>query len=171
VYSDKNKIVLADGTRFTSVKLANAIRNSEEVYCFVATIGSKIDRKIQRLMKERRYADAYVLDAIGSISAENIVEQYYQHIAKEAEKERRGVTLRFSPGYCDWPLDQQRNLFAVFYDNSPVNVTLSESCLMSPRKSVSGIFGILPAGISGIDPAYNPCAMCRKSDCIARRSH
>lgn len=171
VSADKKSIELADGTRFTSPKLAKAVGNAQEIHCFVATIGSKVDKEIQRLMKEKRYADAYVLDAVGSIAAENIVEQYYQQIAKKAEKAGKGVTLRFSPGYCDWPLDQQRLLFAAFSERSPVGVTLSQSCLMSPRKSVSGLFGILPPGNSGVDPAYNPCAMCHNSDCIARRSN
>ena len=171
VSADRKSIELADGTRFTSPKLAKAVGNAKEIYCFVATIGSKIDKEIQRLMKERRYSDAYVLDAVGSISAENVVEQYYQYVAKKAKTKGRAVTLRFSPGYCDWALEQQRFLFATFRDKSPAGVTLSQSCLMSPRKSVSGLFGILPPGTSGADPAYNPCVMCRKNDCIARRSH
>jgi hypothetical protein len=168
---DGKSIQLADGTRFSSRKLAKAVGNAEEIYCFIATVGPKIDEEIQRLMKEKRYADAYVLDAVGSISAEDVVEKYYRHIAQKAEKEGRAVTLRFSPGYCDWPLEQQRLLFATFSDRTPVGVSLSQSCLMSPRKSVSGLFGILPSGTSGVDPTYNPCVMCRKHDCIARRSH
>ncbi len=168
---DCKSIKLADGTHFKSHKLAKAVGNAEEIYCFIATVGSKIDEEIQRLMRERRYADAYVLDAVGSISAENVVEQYYQHMAEKSKKEGRAVTLRFSPGYCDWPLEQQRLLFATFTDRTPVGVSLSQSFLMSPRKSVSGVFGILPPGTSGADPAYNPCVTCCKHDCIARRSH
>jgi hypothetical protein len=164
-------IKLDGGAHFKSPKLAKAFARAEAVYCFVATVGPAIDMEVQRRMQQRRYADAYVLDAMGSTSAENVVEQFYQRTAREMAKSGRGVTLRFSPGYCDWPLGQQKDLFALFSDHPPLKVELSRSCLMSPRKSVSGIFGILPAGIPGAPPAYNPCSACNNRDCIARRSH
>jgi hypothetical protein len=164
-------IELDDGTRFKSPKLARALVRAEAVCCFVATVGPALEMEVQRQMQQRRYADAYVLDAMGSMSAENIVEQFYRRTARSLAENGRGVTLRFSPGYCDWPLDQQRPLFALFSDHPPLKVRLSGSCLMSPSKSVSGLFGILPAGIPGAHPAYNPCSACDKRDCIARRSH
>jgi cobalamin-dependent methionine synthase I len=105
------------------------------------------------------------------MSAENVVEQFYQRTARDLAKSGQGVTLRFSPGYCDWPLDEQRPLFELFTDHAALEVELSRSCLMSPRKSVSGLFGILPAGIPGAHPGYNPCSKCSKHNCIARRSH
>ncbi len=169
--ADAGGIKLANGTRFRSSRLAEALGNAEEICCFVATVGPAIDKEVQRRMKQRRYADAYVLDAIGSLSAENVVEQFFQRTAEKAAKKKRGITLRFSPGYCDWPLDQQRPFFALFADQSPLDVKLNQSCLMSPRKSVSGLFGILPSGTSGVQPAYNPCTVCRRRYCIARRSH
>jgi hypothetical protein len=164
-------IELDDGTRFKSPKLARALVRAEAVCCFVATVGPALEMEVQRQMQQRRYADAYVLDAMGSMSAENIVEQFYRRTARSLAENGRGVTLRFSPGYCDWPLDQQRPLFELFSDHPPLKVRLSGSCLMSPSKSVSGLFGILPAGIPGAHPAYNPCSACDKRDCIARRSH
>jgi len=164
-------IELEEGTVFKSPKLAKALSGAEEVCCFVATVGPALEMEVQEQMRQRRYADAYVLDAMGSMSAEGVVEQFYQRTARNLAKVNQGVTLRFSPGYCDWPLDQQRPLFALFEDLAPLKVKLNPSCLMSPRKSVSGLFGILPAGKSGVRPSYNPCTMCRKHDCIARRSH
>jgi hypothetical protein len=41
---------------------------------------------------------------------------------------------------------------------------------MAPRKSVSGIFGILPEGVAADTAYYNPCNECPKTDCIARRA-
>jgi hypothetical protein len=164
-------IELDDGTRFKSPKLSKALAKAEAVCCFVATVGPALEMEVHRRMQQRRYADAYVLDAMGSMSAENVVEQFYRRTARSLAESGRGVTLRFSPGYCDWPLDQQRPLFKLFSDHPPLKVRLSHSCLMSPSKSVSGLFGILPAGIPGVHPAYNPCSACNKRDCIARRSN
>jgi hypothetical protein len=167
----RDGIELEGGARFKSPKLSKALAKAEEVCCFVATVGPAIEMAVQRRMQRRRYADAYVLDAMGSMSAENVVEQFYRRMARNLAQKGQGVTLRFSPGYCDWPLDQQRPLFGLFTNHRPLEVKLSRSCLMSPRKSVSGLFGILPAGIPGAHPGYNPCATCGKQNCIARRSH
>jgi cobalamin-dependent methionine synthase I len=167
----RGSIELQGGTRFKSPKLAKTLSRAESVCCFVATVGPALEMDVQRRMQQRRYADAYVLDAMGSMSAENIVEQFYRRTARKLAESGRGVTLRFSPGYCDWPLDQQHRLFALFADHAPLKVELSRSCLMSPRKSVSGLFGILPTGVPGAHPSYNPCSECKKRDCIARRSH
>ena len=166
---NRGGIRLADGTCFKSPKLAKALAKADAVCCFLATVGS--DMKVQDLMQRQRYADAYVLDAIGSMSAENVVEQFYQRMAKRQTEENGAVTLRFSPGYCDWPIQEQRPLFRLFAQSDLPDMVLSDSCLMSPRKSVSGLFGLLPPGVKGAHHTYNPCKTCNKHDCIARRSN
>ncbi len=168
---DRGGFQLAGGTRFRSPKMARALAKAETVCCFVATVGPVVDMEIQKKMKERQYAEAYVLDAIGSMSAEHVVEQFYQRMARKQSSNNGGVTLRFSPGYCDWPLQEQRSLFELFKNTDTPEIVLSDSCLMSPRKSISGLFGLLPAGVAGVNPLYNPCNTCAKRDCIARRSN
>lgn len=166
---NRGGIQVAGGTRFKSPKLARALYKAESVCCFVATVGPAVDMEVQRLMQQQRYADAYVLDALGSMSAENIVEQFYQRMARRQAEKKSAVSLRFSPGYCDWPIRQQRSLFNLFAATDLPEVTLSDTCLMSPRKSVSGLFGLLPQNVNSADPGYNPCNTCNKHDCIARR--
>ncbi|MEJ2038475.1 MAG: vitamin B12 dependent-methionine synthase activation domain-containing protein [Desulfosarcinaceae bacterium] len=168
---DKTRIELDDGTCFTSRKLAKTMAQAFEICCFVATVGPGLEMEVEALMRQRRHADAYVLDTIGSMCAENVVEQFYQSMARRLAVKGQGLTLRFSPGYCDWPLDQQRRLFTLLSDRPSLEVQLNSHCLMSPRKSVSGLFGILPPGIPGTSPAYNPCDACKKGNCIARRSN
>jgi hypothetical protein len=164
-------IQLADDTRFKGPKLGKALAHADSVCCFLATVGPAVDMEVQRLMQQQRYADAYVLDAMGSMSAENVVEQFYQRMARRHKEKKGAVTLRFSPGYCDWSIQEQRPLFKLFANRDTLEVSLNDSCLMSPRKSVSGLFGLLPPGVHGADPAYNPCNRCTKCDCIARRSN
>jgi hypothetical protein len=168
---NKGGIRLSNGTCFKSPKMAKALAKAESVCCFVATVGPALDMEIDHRMRKQHYANAYVLDALGSMSAENIVEQFYQRMARKQAKKDSGVTLRFSPGYCDWPIHDQRPLFNLFAKTDTLDVVLTKSCLMSPRKSVSGLFGLTPSKATGADPAYNPCNTCTKRDCIARRSN
>lgn len=164
-------IRLSEGTCFKSPKLARALAGAETVCCFLATVGPAVDMEIQSLMQRRRFADAYVLDAMGSMSVENVVEQFYQRMARKQTEKNAAATLRFSPGYCDWPIQQQRPLFRIFDKTDTPAVSLNASCLMTPSKSVSGLFGLLPPGAKGPPAAYNPCRSCTKRDCIARRSN
>lgn len=166
---NRGDIFLSNGTCFKSPRLAKALSKAESACFFLATIGPAVEIKVAGLMEQRRYADAYILDAMGSTAAENIVEQFYQRMAKRQHENHGAVTLRFSPGYCDWPIEQQRQLFDLFADIETPDIELTESCLMVPKKSVSGLFGLLGPGIKGADPAYNPCDTCPKRDCIARR--
>jgi hypothetical protein len=160
---------LSEGTRFRSPKLARALSRAESICCFVATVGPAVDVEIQRLLQQRRYADAYVLDALGSTAAENVVEQFHRRMTARRKEKNGAVTLRFSPGYCDWPIQEQRPLFNLIAKTDKPGVILNDRCLMTPRKSVSGLFGILPPGVESGPEVHNPCDTCGKRDCIARR--
>jgi hypothetical protein len=151
---------------FKSHNLYEALKNSDESVCFIGTIGRGVEREIGRLMRNNRLADAYIVDALGSVAVENMVERFQQRMEARYKKQEKSVTLRFSPGYCDWPITEQKKLFRVF-DRCEITVELLDSCLMQPKKSISGIFGIAPSG----DPPFNPCVHCRKLDCQARRIH
>ncbi len=154
---------------FSSLKIAKAMQECFTVVCFVATIDVGVEQLVKDLMERKRMAEAYVLDSMGSVAVENMVSQFHLSMEERYKKERKSVTLRFSPGYCDWNLREQKKLFSLF-DDEKVNVSLhKESYLMAPRKSVSGIFGVLPFDRGGTIATYNPCKDCGSQDCTSRR--
>jgi len=156
---------LKNQTRFKSPKLARTLKESSQLVCFVATIGRAIEREIKKLMHVNRLSEAYILDAMASVAVEDIVERFQNRITSELKKDRLTSTLRFSPGYCDWPITEQKKLF-VLLNPGEIDVRLTDSCLMSPRKSISGVFGITSMNSN----PYSPCVDCRKTKCEARRA-
>ena len=164
--SVRNGEMLLQGDQgFKSVSLSKALKDCHTLVCFVGTIGGGIDREITRLSGENRFSLAYVLDCMGSVAVENLVEGFHQHMRARYASQNKGVSYRFSPGYCDWPITEQKNLFRLF-DSEKTGVTLLDSCLMWPRKSISGVFGIH----SDTQKApYNPCLDCSKKNCTTRR--
>jgi cobalamin-dependent methionine synthase I len=134
---------------------------------FVATLGKKFDQKVKKLMKKHKYMDAYLLDTLGSIGIENLVNSFHHEFESYFEEFDRGVTLRFSPGYCDWDLEEQRTVFELV-DTEDIGVDLTESCLMVPSKSVSGVFGVTEEPCKSVTNS-NPCLRCGKKDCNMRR--
>ncbi len=156
------------GLSFTSSKFAKTIKDCSEVIFFIATIGNGIEEEIARFTEENYLSSAYILDSMGSVTIENMVEEFYQAMRERYKLKGREVTFRFSPGYCDWSIKDQKKLFS-FFEPHPTGVELMDSCLMQPRKSISGIFGVLPPDMDSSFSPYNPCSECSKKNCISRR--
>lgn len=166
--SERGVVTLENGVRLRSARMARAVRDARDLVCFLATLGEDLDREIARLFEANRLSEGYIMDALGSVAVENMVEQFHRIVEERSELQGRAVTLRFSPGYCDWPVTDQAELLSLI-DTERMGVELLESCLIQPRKSVSGVFGITPAGPSARAEPYNPCRACPRTDCIARR--
>lgn len=175
VYTEKEiekvegrSLVLSENVVLKSGKLSRSLGKCDRAGVFVATIGKSIDSLIHRLAREEKMVDAYIFDIIGSVAAEDTVEKFQQMCDRLFEKKGEGTTLRFSPGYCDWKVQEQKKLFGLI-DNGAIDVELTPSCLMTPRKSVSGVFGI--ANIRDIKRTVtNPCRQCGMRQCVARRT-
>jgi len=163
----KASVDINQDCRFKSPKLSKTLRPCKLVVCFIATVGTRIEKEINRLFKQNRLSEAFVLDAVGSASVENMVDQFQETIKDAMEEQGKTVTLRFSPGYCDWPVTEQKELFNLV-DSDSIGVELNDACLMTPRKSISGVFGICCVDENGGDP-YSPCSDCRKTGCPERR--
>lgn len=148
-----------------SYKVEKAIRDCDQVVLFVATLGSELDDHIHSLMDANHYVDAYIMDAIGSAGAEGLVNAFHEEMEEHFQEHERGVTLRFSPGYCDWSLKDQE----VIFEEVETDVELNDSYLMSPTKSVSGLFGVTEEPCESITE-YNPCLICSKLSCQMRRT-
>ncbi|UCG12442.1 MAG: hypothetical protein JSU72_18460 [Deltaproteobacteria bacterium] len=162
---DNAVVQLNEAVEFTSAKLAKTLKNAEKIVCFVGTIGTGVENETNWLLGKQKLADAYILDAMGSVAVENMIDRFQDLMENRFRAEDRSVTLRFSPGYCDWPVTQQKSLFNIF-DPEQLNVELLDSCLMKPRKSISGVFGITPQE----SVSYNPCRDCPTRSCDSRRN-
>lgn len=162
-------VQLESDHRLKSSKLSRTMRGSQEIVCFVGTIGKAIEKEINKLMNQKRLSEAYVLDAMGSVMVEDLVEQFQSQLHKHYKAQNKAVSLPFSPGYCDWPVTEQKKLFQLM-EPQQVGVELTDTCLMKPRKSISGVVGLFSAEGGRELGNYNPCLDCQKLDCTARRT-
>lgn len=149
-------------------RLSGAMRKCTSTTVFLATVGSALDEKITNLMRTKQFAEAYIYDAIGSVAAEETVDIFQRRYDEKLGKGRKTSTLRFSPGYCDWPIEEQKKIFRIL-DSTVIGVELSPTCLMRPRKSISGIFGVGSSEDLG-KKSSNPCNRCSYGNCMVRRA-
>lgn len=162
---DKGTVTLEGGIALESGKIAGVLKKCDTATVFLATIGNEIDNVIKDLSSENRTSDASIYDAIGSVAVEGVVHDFQSKFDIALSDSEKSTTLRFSPGYCDWNIKEQKKIFEVL-DGEAAGVRLSPTFVMNPRKSVSGVFGIAP-GPAEARP--NPCSMCPRESCIARR--
>jgi hypothetical protein len=159
-------VILEDGLTITSEVLSRVLSHCHQVAIFVANIGQGLEERVAQLMNEERMLKATILDAVGSEAAEKTACYLEDKVRELANSNGAEITLRYSPGYCDWDVTQQRVLFEAM-NSAPLGVSLTEECLMVPRKSVSGIIGVGRFEKRWV--RYSPCRFCTKVDCPSRR--
>jgi len=144
---DGGGVRLADGIAFQSRALARLLRPAAEAVLIILTVGPGIEARADELMREEQFADALLLDTAGRVAIDAVIRDVRQRLRGEASGRGLQLTPRLAPGFADWPLEEQRALFAAFECDS-LTVRLTEGAVMLPRKSVSGVYGLAPtAGI------------------------
>jgi len=151
---------------FESRIIAKLMRRCQKAAIFAVTIGGLLERKVQQLAKEGRVLDAAIVDAVGSEAAERAAAAVQKRVSEIANAQGLGISLRFSPGYCDWDIRQQAMVFRALNGRS-AGIRLTDSCLMVPRKSISGVIGMSPHG--GELEGWSPCKTCKQRNCPGRR--
>ena len=150
--------------RFSSAALARRLAGSSRVVVFAATVGLEVDRLITRYGRLSP-SKALWLDAIGTERVESLCDAFCEELALDAAARGLCATRRFSPGYGDLPLTLQRDVFQVLGPARRIGLTLNDSLLMSPSKSVTALVGLGDKASS----AKETCAVCPKADCAYRR--
>jgi len=157
---------IEDSIILKSQVIAQLLEHCNQVAVFLVTIGKYLEETAFQLAKDGLILQATVLDAIGSDAVEKVADFVQDRIKEIAEAQGLVTSRRFSPGYCDWNIGQQRMLFYALTGNT-LGIRLTGECLMIPQKSISGIIGIGPS-IDNVEN-YNPCKTCTKQDCPGRR--
>ena len=160
------RVTLEEGLVITSEVLSWVLLPCQKVVIFVASIGRSLEERVSQLMKEGHILKATILDAIGSEAAEKTICYLQDTIRGVANLDDAEITLRYSPGYCDWDITQQRAIFRAM-NSAPLGVNLTRECLMVPRKSVSGVIGLGWSQKRRL--RLSPCRFCTKQDCKNRR--
>lgn len=151
--------VVIGGQRFTSRILSVNLEPVHRAFVYVATCGVEIQQWAQGRTDplEQYWSNVVQEMALRAASA-----ALYAHLNELYEPGRTSV---MSPGSLgEWPLSEQRPLFAFLGDTvGAIGVRLSESLLMVPTKSVSGIR-------FATEERFESCQLCLRSDCPGRRA-
>jgi hypothetical protein len=159
-------IYQGEGLNERTTPLDTMYKRADSLALFVVTIGQEVSQKIDELFKKHEYAHAGMLDAFASAGAENVADIVEMHYARRLTNDD-AMVMRYSPGYCGWHVSGQKRLFA-FLKPEEVGVTLLDSCLMKPLKSISGVFVAGAKEIHIFSDTYPFCSECQTHSCQSR---
>lgn len=130
-----------------------------------ATLGAQADRLI-RVAQVSDMARAVVLDSLASVAIEQVCRMIDEMIA--AENPGEYLTFRFSPGYGDYPIELQKTFLTMLDAPRRIGLSMNESCLLIPAKSVTAVAGLSK---EPIPKRKRGCAVCSlKNTCRYRRN-
>lgn len=109
------------------------------VILMAATLGNEAEVLLQRAQK-RDMAQSVILDAVGSSAIEEVCNALCEDLS--ALVSPAYLTDRFSPGYGDFPLEQQAELCSVLDVTRKIGIFLSPGGMMIPQKSVTAVIGV-----------------------------
>jgi hypothetical protein len=147
------------GITFHSPLLSRYLEGANKVFPYIITVGPELE---QAAAAQGDLLKQYYLEEIANIALEQVAAWLARHL-----ESRHGVTglSSLSPGSLeDWPITEQPKLFSIFGDTEKlVGVRLTDSLLMLPRKSVSGIF--FPS-----EESFVACQLCERERCPGRKA-
>lgn len=158
----QNATIKIENQLFSPSKVVTTqLKESTSVALYICTAGEDISNHANEISRQGDPMLSYIVDVIGSVTVEKATDKIQKLLEIESKKSGLCISDRYSPGYCEWSVAEQQKLFSFFPDNF-CGVSLSESSLMSPIKSVSGIIGIG----AGLQQKGYQCRWCSDKNCI-----
>jgi len=160
-----------EGRNDAATPLAVVYPKAEALALFAATVGAEVSGAIADLFARHEPALGYALDAVASEAADGLASAIaagcLERLAAAGLVGPDARALPYSPGYCGWHVSGQRALFAALGPEE-IGITLNDSCLMQPLKSVSGVIVAGPAAIHQFDQTFPCCESCGTRHCQDR---
>lgn len=134
-----DQVILTNGIQFGGGPLVEVIGGAEEIAIGMCTLGIDVDKRIEFYQKDSM-TKALFFDSMASWATGVVREHLIFDIKKYYQEHKKHTSITLSPGESSWDIKDQRKIFALV-DTTTIGLTLNESCLMVPMKSISLIIG------------------------------
>jgi hypothetical protein len=169
--------VTIDGVPFTSPRLLKTLGDAgaHGVVLVAAGAGPELEQEAFRLWQDGRPDEYFFLEVYGSAIVEHLVTTTGARLCAWAEARQMAVLPHYSPGYPEWPIDDQPKLLALMNRTlratSALPLEVLESGMLRPKKSLLAVFGVTHhtdrvARLSSLVPCQN----CSFHPCQYRRA-
>jgi hypothetical protein len=149
------RIHLADGHLLTGSLLANHLAPAEKIVAILCTIGSELEQYAAQVW-EHDMPYSLALDGLGSAATEALANAACAQTETDAKADGMQASIPLSPGMEGWPTGEGQMQIFTLWEQEELEIRLSPSGMMLPRKSLSMVTGIGKDMVSG----GNACEYC-----------
>lgn len=140
---EDDKFIQLEGTnlRLYSGDIYELLKNSDECILLACTLGIEIEKEIRKYS----YMDltkGIIIDSCATTAIEEVCDLVQKKIEDNLLEEGKYITTRYSPGYGDLPIDKNADIINLLNAQKVIGLTITDSGIMIPRKSVVAIIGI-----------------------------
>lgn len=139
----KDGICSFAGMDVSSQSLERNLKGCGEIIIFAATLGAEVDMLMRRLEATAIYRAA-ALQAGAAAMIEEYCNEEQDKLRKLLSEETLYLRPRFSPGYGDFPITFQRSMLDSVNAQKQIGLTVTDSMILAPMKSVTAVIGITP---------------------------
>lgn len=163
-----NAVIQGNGCLDEESPVREVFERADRRFLFAATVGARIVGKIADAFRADDAPIGWMLDIVVSAGVEQAADGIESIVAEDVRATAPGLrALRYSPGYCGWHLAGQRPLFDRLRPEE-INIALTESFIMDPVKSVSGVIIVASPESHLVDNSAPCCSRCRDRSCEER---
>lgn len=139
--NDGEQLVLGnDELRIASCYVCKGLQQCKRATVMALTIGPALPDEARRAAEAGQLYRSAIADYLGSHAVEQLAEAFCQYLQQQTLSRGLYATLRYSPGYGDWALAGQPDVFA-FLNQCRGQIQLSDNFLMEPVKSITAVIG------------------------------
>lgn len=157
------RILQPDDLQLRGEAVKKHLQGCFEMAVMAATLGAAVDRLI-RTSQIRNMASAVILDCGASVLIEQICDSLEEYMKTQITGY---LTGRYSPGYGDLPIETQDSFLQALDGQRKIGLTVNQSHIMIPRKSVTAVLGIADHPVRGYLASCSECTL--KDTCILRK--
>lgn len=150
--------IRAKGTDFVlkGQDIKQHLKNCEKAVFFAATVSENIDRLI-RIAQVSDITKAFIIDSLASVATEQLCDKFEQIIKEQLPQYYQ--TFRFGLGYGDLPVEQQKDFVRLVNAQKQIGLSVSESYMLIPSKSVTAVLGLSREPVKGAARGCQTCNM------------
>lgn len=156
-YNKKNEVYLEGSNLILqSDDVYNLLLECNECILMSVTLGLEVEREIRKLT----YTDltkGIIIDACATTAIEEACDIVQDNIEKKLLKEDKYITYRYSPGYGDLSIEKNLDINNLLNSQKEIGLTVTDSGIMIPRKSVVALIGVSHKGISNTKKSCENC--------------
>lgn len=140
---ESNDSYTVGSLRLNSKHLARELKGCRHAYLFCATLGAGVDALMRRYGTTSP-ASLVMAQAVAAAMIESYCDECERDMLAEPAVSGETLRMRYAPGYGDLPIETQRSLMTALDAPRRAGITLTETMMMIPSKSISAIIGVGP---------------------------